>query len=239
MGIYKTTISELGDDEVYTSLQKKLDEIRDIPSKDTTRGDNIVSLLELTARVQGRLFEALNEEGVPDRKVLPLMASGRLGMPTHKVSENTELKLIKDNLDKTRELDMTRREATLRQLELERDLKAEKSAGKFSSKRNDQLLAELELANKQILSTTRRLDETNAELKDTRLDNALLKTAPAGLTRYWDKYYPYSTYYPYSDYVPYRYRSLYYPYSSLYGYPYYSYSLGSKYKNPKITKKQQ
>ena len=56
-------------------------------------------------------------------------------MPTHKVSENTELKLIKDNLDKTRELDMTRREATLRQLELERDLKAEKSAGKFSSKR--------------------------------------------------------------------------------------------------------
>lgn len=63
------------------------------------------------------------------------MASGRLGMPTHKVSENTELKLIKDNLDKTRELDMTRREATLRQLELERDLKAEKSAGKFSSKR--------------------------------------------------------------------------------------------------------
>lgn len=33
MGIYKTTISELGDDEVYTSLQKKLDEIRDIPSK--------------------------------------------------------------------------------------------------------------------------------------------------------------------------------------------------------------
>ena len=45
--------------------------------------------------------------------------------------------------------------------------------------------------------------------------------------------------YPYSDYVPYRYRSLYYPYSSLYGYPYYSYSLGSKYKNLKITKKKQ
>jgi len=220
--VYKTTISELGDDEVYTSLQKKLDEIRDLPSKDTERGDQIVGLLELTARVQGRLFEALNEEGVPDRKVLPLMASGRLGMPTHKVSENTELKLIKDNLNKTRELEETRRSATIRQLALEKDLDLEKTTNKLSSKKNDQLLTELSVANRQILETTRRLDQTSAELKDTKLDNALMKTAPSSLYRYWDKYYPYSHYYPYSDYVPYRYRSLYYPYS--YGYPYYSYA---------------
>lgn len=28
---YKTTISELGDDEVYNSLQKKLEDIRQLP----------------------------------------------------------------------------------------------------------------------------------------------------------------------------------------------------------------
>ena len=56
-------------------------------------------------------------------------------MPTHKVSENTELKLIKDNLNKTRELEETRRSATIRQLALEKDLDLEKTTNKLSSKK--------------------------------------------------------------------------------------------------------
>lgn len=63
------------------------------------------------------------------------MASGRLGMPTHKVSENTELKLIKENLNKTRELEETKRAATLKRIELEKDLEMEKSGRRVSSKK--------------------------------------------------------------------------------------------------------
>lgn len=39
--VYKTTISELGDDEVYSSLQRRLDEIRDIPRKVSEEFQNL------------------------------------------------------------------------------------------------------------------------------------------------------------------------------------------------------
>lgn len=229
MGIYKTTISELGDDEVYTSLQKRLDEIRDIPVKTEDRGDQIVGLLELTARVQGRLFEALNEEGVNDQKVLPLMASGRLGIPTHKVSENTELKLIKENLNKSRQLDEQRKSADYTQLALERELNLEKTVNKDVDRKNQLLKSELDFANSRILNTTAKLNQTSEDLRVTQLDNALLKTAPSYLYKYSDPYY-YGYYSPYYKYK-YGYDALSYPYYSRYRsylpyYPYYSYADG-------------
>jgi len=209
---FKSTISELGDGEVFSSLQQKLDELRESPSK-TSQTDGIVSLLELTARVQGRLFEALDEHGVPDRKIVPLMASGRLGIPTHKVSDNTELRLIKENLDKTRLLENTKKDAIERQQMLEKDLDEEKDAVRATKLRNDVLKSELTKANDTILNQSKKLDLTTTELKDVRYDNALLKTNP--YLRTWPYY---SGYYDRFSPYWYRYSSLDYPYYPYYGY---------------------
>ena len=94
-----------------------------------------MSLLELTSRVQGRLFEALQEEGVNDHKVIPLMAAGRLGIPSHRVSEATELKLAKENLDKTRELEDTKRAALLSQHKLETRMLDERAQARLAAAR--------------------------------------------------------------------------------------------------------
>ena len=94
-----------------------------------------MSLLELTSRVQGRLFEALQEEGIDDHKVIPLMAAGRLGIPSHRVSEATELKLAKENLDKTRELEETKRGALLDQHKLETKLIDERASARVAAEK--------------------------------------------------------------------------------------------------------
>ena len=63
------------------------------------------------------------------------MASGRLGIPTNKVSENTELRLIKENLDKSRQLEDAKKDASFAQLTLERELRDEKLATKTQSRK--------------------------------------------------------------------------------------------------------
>ena len=75
-----------------------------------------------------------------------------------------------------------------------RKKRPQKTKTRYFFHRADLLQAELDSANRTILNQSRAMDVTQAELKDTKLDNALLKTAPAGY-RYWDKYYPYRSRY--------------------------------------------
>ena len=145
----KTTISELGDDEVYSSLQQKLNDIRE--SNSSKRQDGIVSLLELTARVQGKLFEALNEEGVSDSKIVPLMASGNLGIPASRVSAGTELLLAKENLDKTRELEDVKFESELQRKRLEAELAEKEAKARLARSKQESVEAELQSGYLKIL----------------------------------------------------------------------------------------
>jgi len=86
----------------------------------------------------------------------------------------------------------------------------------------------LDAANKTIDLTDARLDRTEKELKDTKVDNALLRTAPAS---YLSKYYPY--YYPYYNSALYdRYQPHYYRYKHLYPY-HYDYYLDREYYKAK------
>lgn len=228
------TISELADDEVYTSLQSRLNRINDSPKKRDARGDEIVSLLELTSRVQGRLFEALQEEGVNDHKVIPLMAAGRLGIPSHRVSEATELKLAKENLDKTRELEDTKRAALLSQHKLETRMLDERAQARLAAARTTELESKLQVANKTLDLTDARLLNTEKQLNDLRLDNSLLKTAPASyLSKYYPSYYPYYYNALYDRYNPYYNR---YGLTGRYyghGHQYYDYYLDREYYKAK------
>ena len=54
--------------------------------------------------------------------------------------------------------------------------------------RAKELESKLEVANKTLDLTDARLVNTEKQLKDVKLDNSLLKTAPAA---YLSKYYPY------------------------------------------------
>jgi len=200
----KTTISELGDDEVYTSLQQKLNDIR--VSSDSKRQDGIVSLLELTARVQGKLFEALNEEGVPDSKIVPLMATGNLGIPASKVSAGTELLLAKENLDKTRELEDIKFESDLQRKRLEAELAEKEAKARLARSKQEAMESELQRTSRKLELTKSDLNATMKDLSDVKVDNALLKTYPYSSAYpykyypyyYWDRYYPrYRAYYPY------------------------------------------
>jgi len=210
MGVMgKTTLSELGDDEVYSSLQQKLEDVRD--SKNDKRQDGIVSLLELTARVQGKLFEALNEEGVPDSKVVPLMATGNLGIPASRVSAGTELLLAKENLDKTRELEDVKFESDLQRKRLEAELAEKEAKARLAKSKQQAVEAELSRTKRSLELTKNDLNETLKDLSNTKTDNALLRT------------YPYSSLYPYHKYYPYYYWDKYYPSLARYRsyYPYY------------------
>lgn len=64
-----------------------------------------------------------------------LLATGRLGIPTHKVSENTELKLIKENLNKSRLLEDQARLNDAKTEQLQRELIVEQKINKDSKTR--------------------------------------------------------------------------------------------------------
>merc|ERR1711981_500195 len=112
--------------------------------------------------------------------------------------------LAKENLDKTRELEETKRSAILDQSKLESKLADERVQAKVASARAAELASKLDLANKTIDLTDARLMKTEKELKDTKVDNSLLRTAPAAyLSRYYPHYYPYYNSALYDRYHPY------------------------------------
>jgi len=183
-------IKELVDGNHYGVLQQKVNTAAETidTDSDDDKLNKLCEVLELTGKVQHEVFSVINqiaessESEVMKSRLLPWMSKGFLA-PNGQVSNDTSLKLIKEKVEKEKELDETMRanEKTVNALDLriatleaqlaeEQNKTAERNAALEAHKLES--AGTLNASEEEILSLRKKLSASKLELKETqtRLD---------------------------------------------------------------------
>jgi len=174
-------LQNLSQTDVYSQIQERLDgAVKEAGEEEVSKEqiEKVIEVLELTAKVQHEVFSAVStlsqasDSDVFQTRVLPWISNGFLA-PKGQVSNDTSLVLLKEKVEKQKELEEAMRTAAQMQKQLELQINTLNAQLAEEKEKVAQLSTELEAHKLESAGTLKASEEEILELRKKNADAKL------------------------------------------------------------------